>query len=280
MFFQRFSMPVSLCALSLLGLPLVVSASQMSSAILEIGEFTGGSIGRALAVTIGVFGAIALIVLYFVSRPVPVQLRAVRPGVDWKKVNVKKRLPQATGDKIVIIGGAGSLGAAIADLLIEKGETNIVLFDAAPGILNPAHNKLTYIRGDVTSPMDVDRALHGAAAVYHTASILSYSQRLSFQRALSERVNVGGTETVIESCVRKGVPYLIYVSSSHVNVDPSSCRFDIPESQPYVANAVNHYGPTKARAEQLVLRANGRSLQGGKVYQLAMFRMVVIDAAM
>jgi len=236
----------------------------LESSNLEVG-FTGGSAWEALAATLTVVGALFLLVLYSVSRPALIRLRAVRPGVDWKRVNVKKSLPQARGDKIVLVGGAGSLGAAVADLLIERGENNIVLFDAAPGISSPGQRELTYIRGDVTSPLDVDRALQGASVVYHIASSLSYSQRLSFQRALSERVNVGGTETVIESCIRQGVPYLIYVSSSHVNVDPSSCRFDIPESQPYVSNPVNHYGPTKARAEQLVLRANGRSLQGDKV---------------
>ena len=76
----------------------------------------------------------------------------------------------------------------------------------------------------------------------------------------SERVNVGGTRTLLEACrTAREVRRLIQTSTSNVvvgGVDSVSLSMD--ESTPYVTagTALSWYGWSKAEAEKLVLAAN------------------------
>jgi nucleoside-diphosphate-sugar epimerase len=83
--------------------------------------------------------------------------------------------------------------------------------------------------------------------------------RLEHQIPLSYKVNVTGTDTVIKACQDCHIKFLIQTSTSNVSVARHLCSFDMDEKTDYVTreNAPNHYGWTKAVAEQLVLKANG-----------------------
>ncbi|XP_059548206.1 3 beta-hydroxysteroid dehydrogenase type 7 isoform X4 [Myotis daubentonii] len=74
-----------------------------------------------------------------------------------------------------------------------------------------------------------------------------------------------GTKNVIEACVQTGTQFLVYTSSMEV-VGPNIKGHPFyrgNEDTPYEAVHRHPYPSSKARAEQLVLEANGRKVRGG-----------------
>jgi nucleoside-diphosphate-sugar epimerase len=103
----------------------------------------------------------------------------------------------------------------------------------------------------------------------HLTLIHNQKDRLEHQKALSERINVLGTANVTRACIESNVRYIIVTSSSHATTDnDSQPRFNRDETAPYVTpqTAHNHYGWTKAIADQAMLQANGtKTPDGGKM---------------
>src|SRR5439155_13709686 len=64
--------------------------------------------------------------------------------------------------------------------------------------------------GDVTDPVAVRRAVRGADAVLHAASVFSFDSR---DHAQMRAVNANGTQTVLGEARAAGVGRVVYVSS-------------------------------------------------------------------
>lgn len=70
------------------------------------------------------------------------------------------------------------------------------------------------------------------------------------------RVNVGGTENVLDVAKACGVATLVYTSSASV-VFAGVDQPNVDESAPYPAKPFDEYNAAKAQAERAVLAANG-----------------------
>ncbi|XP_075440516.1 3 beta-hydroxysteroid dehydrogenase type 7 isoform X2 [Ascaphus truei] len=124
--------------------------------------------------------------------------------------------------------------------------------------------RVRLLRGDIASLSDVRSALRGCHLVIHTASLVDVWGRVPASKVTE--VNVTGTQNVLRACEEEGVQYLVYTSSMEVvgpNVhgDPfyrgnEDTEYRVSHSQPYPVS--------KARAEELVLAANGSKVNGGK----------------
>ena len=75
--------------------------------------------------------------------------------------------------------------------------------------------------------------------------------------AIYELVNVTGTKNVIQACQDAGVPKLVYTSSAGVIYSGQENLVDADERIAYPKKPLDAYNDTKARAEELVLEANG-----------------------
>ncbi|GFR47831.1 hypothetical protein Agub_g9609 [Astrephomene gubernaculifera] len=184
--------------------------------------------------------------------------------------------PTATTRRALITGGSGFLGFRLGTALAKDG-IQVFLLDLAPPRQSLPPNT-TFIRGSVANAADVDAAFSTAAAaaassatsssstgccggfldaVFHVASY-GMSGRELRDLARITAVNVGGTQHVLDACVRYGVPRLVYVSTCNVIFvgKPISCG---TEAAPYPPPAAykDAYSATKAAAERLVLAANG-----------------------
>src|SRR4051794_39269904 len=65
----------------------------------------------------------------------------------------------------VVTGGTGIVGSRLAEMLVERGATRVVVFDVVPkervkGAWD--HPALHYVVGDVTCSADVEEAVKGA----------------------------------------------------------------------------------------------------------------------
>ncbi|XP_055477171.1 short-chain dehydrogenase/reductase family 42E member 1 isoform X1 [Psammomys obesus] len=170
------------------------------------------------------------------------------------------RLPEET---VLITGGGGYFGFRLACALNREG-AHVILLDISP----PAQNLpegITFIRGDIRCPADVETAFRGAdvACVFHVASY-GMSGREQLNKTLIEAVNVGGTDNVLRACLERGVPRLVYTSTFNVVFGGQVIR-NGDESLPYLPLHLHpdHYSRTKSIAEKKVLEANGLPFKQG-----------------
>jgi nucleoside-diphosphate-sugar epimerase len=112
--------------------------------------------------------------------------------------------------RVLITGGAGYLGAHLADRFQQDG-VPVRLFDRADCPTWAREADIEYVRGDVRDPEMVKVALEGVASVVHTAFA---SPRQSAQEIQS--VNAQGTRNLCAASLACGVRRFILVSSTIV----------------------------------------------------------------
>ncbi len=156
--------------------------------------------------------------------------------------------------KILVTGGGGFLGQAIARQLIERGDSVTVLNRSAYPDLE-ALGVVCHC-GDIADAGAVSAAAAGCEAVIHVAA----KAGPGLYAPDFERANVVGTENVLAACRSLGIPRLVHTSSPSV----VHTGGDIENGDESLARAEHFQAPypeTKARAERAVLAANGAALK-------------------
>ncbi|KAI0247142.1 C-3 sterol dehydrogenase [Lactifluus subvellereus] len=151
-------------------------------------------------------------------------------------------------DCFFVIGGSGFLGRHIVEALVARGDP-VAVFD----IVQRYHDTPFY-SGDISDQAQVSDALKksGATCIIHTASPTAGLQ----DPALYWKVNVDGTRAVIAAAKENKVPKLVYTSSAGV-VFNGQDLIDVDERIPLPDKPLDAYNESKAKAEELVLAANG-----------------------
>jgi farnesol dehydrogenase len=134
--------------------------------------------------------------------------------------------------RVLVTGGSGYLGSAIARALRRRGHSPIV-FSRRPDTSVPC------VAGDLRLRTDVDAAVRKVDAVCHAGALVSIWQR---RREDFDDVNVVGTRHVLDACREHRVARLIYTSSF----------LALPPAGREAPLAANDYQRTKVRALQLV----------------------------
>ena len=205
--------------------------------------------------------------LYYLIAPHPTAFSnprlnySVLKRTNWKDVDWKGKVSTMKTGKRYTVVGAGFVGKKLIHSLLLRGETNITAFDMDPHACDvfKGDPRVKFIRGNVTKYEEVLCAVQGAEVVYATFAIIRFMDRLKHQADLSYNINVIGTENVIRACQASQVQILVQTSTSNVCINAQQSTFDMDEKTEYVTreNSPNHYGWTKAIAEQLVLKADG-----------------------
>jgi UDP-glucose 4-epimerase len=149
--------------------------------------------------------------------------------------------------KVLITGGAGFLGSALANKLIEQGHVVRVIDDESAGDrprLNPA---VHFTRGDVNDVPKLWTLLQGVDCCYHLAARVSVSESVLYPRDYNA-TNVGGTVSLIQAVRDAGVRRMIFTSSGAIygeHITPTARE----ESQP---NPASPYAVSKLAAEHYV----------------------------
>lgn len=149
--------------------------------------------------------------------------------------------------KVLVTGASGLLGGTTAALLRDAGH-DVRTFQRRPSGVTGVED----LRGSLTEPDDVDRAVRGVDAVVHLAAKVS----LAGAAADFRRVNVDGTRALLDGAVRRGVADLVHVSSPSVaHTGAAVVGADAARADPLRAHG--EYARTKAEAELLALDADG-----------------------
>ncbi|HEX7597432.1 MAG TPA: SDR family oxidoreductase [Polyangia bacterium] len=126
--------------------------------------------------------------------------------------------------KIVITGGAGFIGSALARALVARGDEVSVLDNFSSGKrenLAEVAGALQVVEGDLLDPTTLDRLFAGAEVVFHEGAIPSVPRSLRAP-VPSHDANATGTLQVLEAARRCGVRRVVYAASSSAYGEPPS----------------------------------------------------------
>src|SRR3989344_2616420 len=94
--------------------------------------------------------------------------------------------------KILITGGTGFIGTHLVNKLIELGHDVVVLSNKEGKI----SKKSKFVKGDISSEKDVEKASIGCNVVFHLASLIN--ARSSNQKEI-QRINILGSKNVFSA---------------------------------------------------------------------------------
>ncbi|ETN66772.1 hydroxysteroid dehydrogenase [Anopheles darlingi] len=180
---------------------------------------------------------------------------------------------------VLVTGGAGFYGQHLIRLLQERDPkvSEIRVID-----LNPYENRLGHteskkvisIVGDIcdTKSGAIEAAFEGVDCVFHLAAYVNFDFPPHYDEL--QRVNVDGTARIIELCRRYNVGRLVFASDCLIHMTPylGKANFTIicnqtePKTKVPTKESdfqIPGYGPSKWRAECLVIDANDTDLANG-----------------
>lgn len=154
--------------------------------------------------------------------------------------------------RIVVTGGTGFVGSHSVKSLSDAGHS-VKLLVRSPDRIRQALDPLgvgevEHVAGDVTDVPSVERALQGADAVLHCASVYSLDPR---QAGAIRHTNVTGTENVISAARRLGLDPIVHVSSV-VGLSGQHGEVLSHDSQP--THPRGYYSASKAESDRVARR--------------------------
>jgi len=151
--------------------------------------------------------------------------------------------------KILVIGGAGYIGAHMLKDLLHAGYEVVTLDDLSTG-----HREMltggTFVKGNLGDPELLDTVFsdHQIAAVMHFAAFSLVGE--SMERPLKYyRNNLAATTILLSAMVRHGVKRFIFSSTAAVYGEP----VEVPITEDHPCSPTNPYGASKIAVERMLL---------------------------
>ncbi len=161
--------------------------------------------------------------------------------------------------KVLITGGAGFLGKAIVEELLDKDSPlqagTIRILDKLEYHGKP-DSRVQYLKGDIRNYDEVNEACKGMDFVIHSAAIVDWGTKPEDE---VYAVNYEGTRNVVNACLANNVSGLVYTSSLDTVISGKALT-GIDETQPYPDKHPNMYCESKCLAEKLVMSSNNEKL--------------------
>jgi len=153
-----------------------------------------------------------------------------------------KLLHMFENKKILITGGTGSLGTALATRLLKTDVDTVRIFsrDELKQSQMESHfndERLRFLIGDVRDKERLEKAVEGVNIVIHTAA-LKQVPVIEYNPFEGIKTNVQGAQNLVEACLNKDVEFALAIGTDKA-VSP-----------------FNTYGATKLLMERLFVSAN------------------------
>lgn len=173
-------------------------------------------------------------------------------------------------DPVLLTGSTGIVGNAIAHALIARGRRVRALVRSIERARTLVPAACELVAGDVTDAASVARATAGCRVVYHTAGL---PEQWFHDDGIFERVNVGGTRTMIDAALAAGVERFVYTSTIDVFAWTPGRPFDESTIDPHPKGTA--YERSKQAADRLVTEAIGRGLPAVFLHPSAVYGPIV-----
>lgn len=154
--------------------------------------------------------------------------------------------------KVLVTGANGFLGALLTKRLLEEGHQVKALVRKSSDLSELAEVKPEYVHGDVTDRASLIENFRDQEIIFHLAGYIAYKKS---ERPLMDKVNVMGTQNVVEACAQVKTPQLLHLSSV-VAIGSSFTQQVLNETSAYNIHHLNlGYFETKKQAEDIVITA-------------------------
>ena len=110
--------------------------------------------------------------------------------------------------KILVTGAAGLLGTELVKQLLEKAYKVIAIYNSTP--INLSHQNLKIEQCDILDMSALEEIMQGVSHVYHCAAVVSFEPK---DKAHLFKINIEGTENIVNACINADVQKLVHVSS-------------------------------------------------------------------
>ncbi|KAF5353801.1 hypothetical protein D9758_010583 [Tetrapyrgos nigripes] len=220
-----------------------------------------------------------------------------------RPMSVDDQIPPKTGRRYIVIGGAGFLGGWIVIQLLKRGENpkNIRVLDIRPpsrmDLKEGKAKDVDFMKVDISDAQAVQKAFDAPwpsdassispVTVFHTAANIRFYERAIHFVPRSARVNISGTQNILNSARSIGVSTLVYTSSGSIGIfssryllwpwqrEPEHFVHFINDEDSRLpkchADFFSNYAYTKMQAETLVRKAD-RSSSGNGVLRTGCIR--------
>ena len=155
--------------------------------------------------------------------------------------------------KIVVTGANGFLGSWITKALCKDHHEVFALVRKTSDVSLLKNIPCQYSYGDVTDLESLKKAFAQADTVFHLAGMIAYRRS---ERPLMEKINVTGTQNVVQAMIDCRVPKLVHASSVAAVGAGFSPNEILNEDSPFNLHKQNlGYFETKKSAEEIVMQA-------------------------
>lgn len=165
--------------------------------------------------------------------------------------------------RVVITGGAGFIGAALANTLATNKEFEVVCIDnLTSGDWQRVNKKVTCIDLDISTSdsFELTQIMQNTEVLFHLAAVKLHNKLNSFNDLVQNNIN--GTQKILEAAGAAGTQKIVFTSSLYA-YDLSS---RLPTSEELVPKPSTFYGATKVFGESQV---HINSLKYGFSYNIA-----------
>jgi UDP-glucose 4-epimerase len=150
--------------------------------------------------------------------------------------------------KVLVIGGAGYIGAHICKSLIENGYSVRIFDDFSNGLHRRIDGKFTdLVEASVLDRIKLIGAMDGIDSVIHLAAKKSVEESVSNPLKYYEH-NVGGTLNILAAMAVKKVKKIVFSSTAAVYAPSEKSAIDETD----LLAPLSPYGATKVMAEELI----------------------------
>lgn len=153
--------------------------------------------------------------------------------------------------RVMVIGGCGFLGHHIVNLLVRDYAATVSVVDLrCTRNRRPESDGVRYLDADITDAAKLVSIFDDVRpdVVIHTASPVPHSDS-KVGDDLYTKVNINGTQTIVEACRKTGVKALVYTSSASVISDNVHDLINADERWPTLRgkDQTEYYSETKVR---------------------------------
>ena len=151
----------------------------------------------------------------------------------------------------LVTGAAGHIGNVLVRELLASGVKVRALILPGEDLLSLDGLEIEKVEGNILDLPSLVRAMQGIENVYHLAGVISI---LPGRNDFVRKVNIQGTQNVLQAARQVGVRRVLYTSSIHAL--SRDCSGVIDENVPFDANnPAGEYDRSKAEASLAVLQA-------------------------
>jgi len=150
--------------------------------------------------------------------------------------------------KVLVIGGAGYIGAHVCQSLVESGYSVRILDDFSNGLRRRIDGKFTdLVEASVLDRQALIGAMDGIDSVIHLAAKKAVEESVSNPLKYYEH-NVGGTLNILAAMAVKKVKRMVFSSTAAVYASSEKSAIDETD----LLAPLSPYGATKVMAEELI----------------------------